>query len=157
MNRSVLFVCLGNICRSPTAHGVFEQLLRDAGLSNSVKVDSCGTGDWHLDHAPDRRAQLTAKQHGFNLSHLRSRLICHDDFRDFDYILAMDKNNLRDILALCPDPYKNKCQLFLNFAKELGIQEVPDPYYGGDDGFEDVLSMIKVASQNLLQEISVDI
>ena len=156
MNRSVLFVCLGNICRSPTAHGVFEQLLRDAGLSNSVKVDSCGTGDWPLDHAPDRRAQFTAKQHGFNLSHLRSRLICQDDFRDFDYILAMDKNNLRDILVLCPDQYKYKCQLFLNFAKELGIQEVPDPYYGGDDGFEDVITMIKVASQNLLQEISFD-
>ena len=104
MNRSVLFVCLGNICRSPTAHGVFEQLLRDVGQSNSIKVDSCGTGDWHLDHAPDRRAQLTAEQHGFNLSHLRSRLICQDDFRDFDYILAMDNNNLRDILALCPDP-----------------------------------------------------
>ena len=156
MNRSVLFVCLGNICRSPTAHGVFEQLLRDSGLSNSVTVDSCGTGDWHLDHAPDKRAQLTAKQHGFNLSHLRSRLICQADFCRFEYILVMDKNNLRDVLALCPEQYKYKCQLFLDFAKELGIQEVPDPYYGGDDGFEKVINMIKVASQNLIQEISVN-
>ena len=155
MNRSVLFVCLGNICRSPTAHGVLEKLLKDAGLSNSVTVDSCGTGDWHLDHAPDKRAQLTAKQHGYNLSHLRSRLICQDDFRKFEYILVMDKNNLRDVLALCPDPYKNKCQLFLNFAKELGVQEVPDPYYGGDDGFEEVLTMIRIASQNLVQEFLV--
>ncbi len=153
MKASVLFVCLGNICRSPTAHGIFKKLVDDAGLNNTVAIDSCGTGDWHLDHAPDKRAQTAALQQGFDLSGLRSRLICQADFIRFDYILVMDKKNLHDVLLLCPEQFKHKCELFLTYANELAVDEVPDPYYGGDDGFEDVIEMIKVASLNLLKEI----
>ncbi len=149
----VLFVCLGNICRSPTAHGVFESLLQQRGLSERVQVDSCGTGDWHIGHAPDRRAAKEAGTRGYDLGHLRARQVRTQDFNDFDYILAMDNSNLSDLRAMCPPGFSGHLGLFLPFAGEGGPLEVPDPYYGEGDGFSLVLDMVEAASEGLLQEI----
>ena len=150
---SVLFVCLGNICRSPTAHGVLEALLEQQGLSRAVKVDSCGTGDWHVGQAPDRRAAAEAGKRGYELSHLRARQIKAADFRRFHYILAMDHMNLADLRDMCPADYEGHLGLFLPFAAESVIEEVPDPYYGGVDGFSQVLDLVEAASEGLLQQI----
>jgi len=149
----VLFVCLGNICRSPTAHGVFEQLLEREGLSHLVEVDSCGTGDWHVGETPDRRATLEAGKRGYDLSRLRARQLDIGDFMDFDYILGMDRMNLVDLQALCPDSYSGHLGLFLPFAIDPIVEEVPDPYYGGADGFSHVLDLVEAASEGLLRAI----
>ena len=150
---SVLFVCLGNICRSPTAHGVFETLVERQGLSSSVLVDSCGTGRWHVGEAPDQRATAEARKRGYDLSHLRARQVELSDFERFDYILGMDYMNLTDLRAMCPSSYGGHLGLFLPFAEGHSVEEVPDPYFGGDDGFTQVLDMIEAASEGLLQEI----
>ena len=150
----VLFVCLGNICRSPTAHGVFESLVRDRGLSDRVRVDSCGTGSWHVGEAPDQRASREAARRGYDLGHLRARQLHPEDFQRFHYILAMDNSNLEDLRAMCPPDYSGHLGLFLSFADGYGEQEVPDPYYGGADGFSHVLDLVEAASEGLLQEIS---
>lgn len=149
----VLFVCLGNICRSPTAHGVFENLVQQRGLERLVQVDSCGTGDWHIGHAPDQRASAEAASRGYDLSHLRARQVQINDFDEFDYILAMDNQNLADLRAMCPSDFKGHLGLFLPFAAEASVEEVPDPYYGGDEGFTRVLDMVEAASEGLLREI----
>jgi protein-tyrosine phosphatase len=149
----VLFVCLGNICRSPTAHGVFESLVRDRNLQVQIEIDSCGTGDWHIGHAPDRRATEEAARRGYDLSHLRARQLQPRDFHDFDYILAMDKQNLADLRSLCPDDFQGQLALFLPFAPQATVDEVPDPYYGGEEGFTRVLDMVEAASEGLLREI----
>lgn len=149
----VLFVCLGNICRSPTAHGVFRELVHQRGLEKRIQVDSCGTGDWHLGHAPDRRAAAEAASRGYDLSDLRARQVQPTDFRSFDYILAMDRQNLADLRALCPADYPGRLELFLPFDPRATVEEVPDPYYGGDEGFTRVLDMVEAASEGLLQEI----
>ena len=151
---SVLFVCLGNICRSPTAHGVFQALLEQRGMSSAVNVDSCGTGGWHIGEAPDRRATAEAAQRGYDLSALRARQVSSEDFEQFDYILAMDRMNLADLQSMCPSQYTGHLGLFLPFASELQVDEVPDPYYGGADGFTHVLDLVEAASEGLLQEIS---
>jgi protein-tyrosine phosphatase len=150
----VLFVCLGNICRSPTAHAVFESLLAQRGLSSVVEVDSCGTGDWHVGHPPDRRATVEAGKRGYDLTPLRARQVRPDDFRRFHYILAMDRMNLAELQDLCPDDFRGHLSLFLPFAGEGDIDEVPDPYYGGDEGFTRVLDLVERASEGLLREIS---
>jgi len=149
----VLFVCLGNICRSPTAHGVFESMLESEGLSSSVSVDSAGTGAWHAGHSPDGRAQQAAISRGVNLSHIRARQVEIEDFEMFDYILAMDKTNLNDLLDQSPEAYKEKIKLFLSFGQNDKILEVPDPYYGGVKGFDTVLNLVESACQGLLEEI----
>lgn len=149
----VLFVCLGNICRSPTAHGVFASLVQSRGLQDCVKVDSCGTGDWHIGHPPDRRASAEAAQRGYALDHLRARQVTAADFHQFDYILAMDRQNLADLQAMCPDDFAGHLGLFLPFAPGSPMEEVPDPYYGGPAGFGQVLDMVEAASQGLLREI----
>ncbi len=149
----VLFVCLGNICRSPTAHGVFENLVQQRGLERLVQVDSCGTGDWHIGHAPDQRVSAEAASRGYDLSHLRARQVQINDFDEFDYILAMDKQNLADLKAMCPSDFQGHLGLFLPFAAEASVEEVPDPYYGGDEGFTRVLDMVEAASEGLLREI----
>ena len=149
----ILFVCLGNICRSPTAHGVFESMLESEGLSGSVFVDSAGTGAWHTEHLPDRRAQEAAVSRGFDLSHIRARQVKVEDFESFDYILAMDKTNLQDLLALSPEAYKEKIKLFLSFGQDSKTVEVPDPYYGGVKGFSIVLDLVESACLGLLDEI----
>ena len=148
---AVLFVCLGNICRSPTAHGVLEQIVRDAGHDNWLSIDSCGTGDWHVGEAPDRRATAEALRRGYRLDHLRARQVSAADFETFDYILAMDRSNLRDLEALCPTGFPGHLGLFLDFHPDTATTEVPDPYYGGDDGFAEVLDLVEGASRGLLQ------
>mgnify|MGYP003503435696 FL=1 len=148
----VLFVCLGNICRSPTAEGVFRQKLREAGLAQQVQVDSAGTGDWHIGKAPDPRTRLAAKQRGYQLDALRGRQVCLDDFLNFDLILAMDGRNLADLQRMRPPAAVADLDLFLR-RYQLELDEVPDPYYGGDRGFEQVLDLIEQACDGLLLEI----
>ena len=149
----VLFVCLGNICRSPTAHGVFESMVQARGLGDRISVDSCGTGDWHIGHAPDKRAAAEAAQRGYDLSHLRARQVQASDFQQFDYILAMDSQNLADLQAMSPADFSGFLGLFLPFAPDNPTDEVPDPYYGGAAGFTQVLDMVEAASEGLLAEI----
>ncbi|WP_018915796.1 low molecular weight protein-tyrosine-phosphatase [Vreelandella zhanjiangensis] len=151
----VLFVCLGNICRSPTAEGVFRRALEDAGMGEQVVIDSCGIGNWHVGKAPDQRAQVAAKRRGIDLSPLCARQLTASDFLDFDYILAMDNANLQAMHALKPAESQAYVGLFLDFAGRPG-SEVPDPYYGGDQGFEDVLDMIEAASHGLIQHLKSD-
>lgn len=149
----VLFVCLGNICRSPTAEGVFRALVRDGGLADRIEVDSAGTSDWHIGEPPDGRGQAAAARRGYDLSVLRARQVTAHDFDRFDYVIAMDQANLAKLSALAPAGRGDKLSLFLAFAPELGVREVPDPYYGGPDGFDDVLDMIEAASRGLLADI----
>ena len=149
----VLFVCLGNICRSPTAHGVFEHIIKEKGLVSDIEVDSCGTHAYHVGSAPDQRSQEVAKQRGFQLSHLRGRRVEMSDFEYFDYILAMDRENLSNLESMCPTQYSDKISLFLDFAPSRSESEVPDPYYGGPKGFDIVIDMIEVASEGLLEDI----
>ena len=153
MTVSVLFVCLGNICRSPTAHGVFQAMVERSGLYRYIEIDSAGTGDWHIGHPPDRRATAAARTRGYDLSPLRARLVTPDDFRRFDYVLAMDANNLADLKQLQPDDGRAHLALMLSFAKGQSVSEVPDPYYGGDDGFDRVLDLLENACDGLLAHI----
>lgn len=149
----VLFVCMGNICRSPTAEGVFKHLLDAEGLAEHVSVDSAGTHAYHVGNPPDPRAQESARNRGFALEHLRARRVGIPDFELFDYVLAMDRDNLAILEQLCPIEHRHKMALLLSFAPEVPEAEVPDPYYGGPRGFERVLDMIEAASQGLLQHI----
>jgi protein-tyrosine phosphatase len=123
------------------------------GLGDEIAVDSCGTGDWHVGCAPDRRATAEALQRGYDLSHLSARQVQAVDFERFDYILAMDRMNLADLRALCPTDYTGHLGLFLAFADGVSEEEVPDPYYGGAEGFERVLDLVEQASSGLLKEI----
>lgn len=150
---SVLFVCLGNICRSPTAHGIFQKMVEDAGLKEKVLVDSAGTGDWHIGREPDSRAQHHARLRGYDLSSLRARLVTPEDFTRFDYILGMDHQNMLGMQSMVPSDYRGHFSLFLDFLNEGQGNEVPDPYYGGEAGFELVLDMVEQASANLLNDI----
>jgi len=149
----VLFVCMGNICRSPTAHGVFEHMLREEGLVSNIEVDSCGTHAYHIGDAPDRRSREVAQQRGISLEHLRARRVEMSDFEYFDYILAMDKDNISILESMCPSQYADKIGLLLEFAPSRSESEVPDPYYGGPQGFDIVLDMIEAASEGLLEDI----
>jgi protein-tyrosine phosphatase len=149
----VLFVCLGNICRSPTAEGVFRTLVAKAGLSDAISVDSAGTSNWHIGEPPDRRGQDVAAGRGYDLSAQRGRQVAGGDFDRFDYIIGMDQSNIANLSAIAPPGTGDKIALFLEFAPQLGQREVPDPYYGGDGGFDGVLDMIEAASQGLLDDI----
>jgi len=148
----VLFVCLGNICRSPTAEGVLRHKLREAGLADQIEVASAGTGDWHVGKAPDKRSQAAAKLRGYDLSAQRAQQVSRADFATYDLILAMDNSNLRNLKVLQPAKSKAELDLFLRcYASE--IDEVPDPYYDGDQGFEQVLDLIERASDLLVIEL----
>lgn len=150
----VLFVCLGNICRSPTADAVLRQKIQAAGLVDQVEVDSAGTSNWHVGKAPDARSQAAAARRGYDLSILRARQVTQKDFDEFDYVLAMDYDNLSDLKALKPAQARTQPQLFLKtFGSDNYTSEVPDPYYGGDQGFEKVLDMLEDACANLLADI----
>ena len=152
----VLFVCLGNICRSPTAHGVFEAKVNSEGLTRQIDIDSCGTGSWHVGEAPDRRATAHALKRGYELRHLRARQVTTKDFYEYDYILAMDEANLRELDLIAPTDAKTIPQLFLSYGDPVtckGETEVPDPYYGGDQGFEHVLDLVESACEGLLEDI----
>jgi protein-tyrosine phosphatase len=146
----VLFVCMGNICRSPTAEGVFEKLIKEQGLEEFFLIESAGTHAYHVGESPDLRSQHAALERGIKLDHLRSRKVIKGDFEDFDYLLAMDADNYEIMMNACPDEYKNKISYFLDYAPQLTIREVPDPYYGGKYGFEGVLDMIEIASEGFL-------
>lgn len=148
----VLFVCLGNICRSPTAEGVFRHRVREAGLEERIHIDSAGTGDWHVGKAPDSRTCRAARLRGYDLSGLRARQFQREDFERFDLVLAMDRSNLRHIQAVRPATAWAELDLFLR-RYDMALDEVPDPYYGGEDGFEQVLDLIERASDALLAEI----
>lgn len=146
----VLFVCLGNICRSPTAEGVFRHLLKEEAPQLCVEVDSAGTADYHFGDPPDSRSQRAAIRRGIDLSGLRARQVTSDDFTRFDLILAMDRDNLLMLEAMRPEHARARVQLFLEFAPESGLLEVPDPYYGDASGFEKVLDLTVAASRGLL-------
>ncbi|MCK2182661.1 low molecular weight protein-tyrosine-phosphatase [Halomonas getboli] len=148
----VLFVCLGNICRSPTAEGMFRRHLDQAGLAGRVEVDSCGIGPWHVGKSPDARAQAAAASRGLDLSGLRARQLDDGDFERFDYLLAMDHDNLAALEARRPADSAAHVGLFLAFAG-LPDRAVPDPYYGGDDGFEEVLDLVEAASRGLVEHV----
>ena len=150
---SVLFVCMGNICRSPTAQGVFERLVTEADLSDQVHADSAGTYAYHVGEVPDKRATEAAQRRGVDLTTQRARRVSPEDFEGFDYVLAMDSSNYDDMLAICQPEHASKLRLFLEFAPGLGIEEVPDPYYGGVTGFERVLDLIEEAADGLLADI----
>ncbi|GGW21201.1 low molecular weight protein-tyrosine-phosphatase [Vreelandella hamiltonii] len=150
--KRVLFVCLGNICRSPTAEGVFQQAVVRAGLDDRITIDSCGVGDWHVGKAPDPRSQAAARQRGIEIGHLRARQLKVSDFHEFDYVLGMDRENLAAMRALQPANSQAQVGLLLDYAG-LPQSDVPDPYYGGDEGFEQVLDLIERASQGLLDEL----
>jgi protein-tyrosine phosphatase len=152
----VVFVCLGNICRSPTAQGVFEKLVSASGKASDIIVDSAGTAAWHIGSLPDSRSMEAASQRGYDLSTQRARKFEISDFREFDYILAMDKENLNNLKALQPEGFSGTLTLFLEFSSQTAYDEVPDPYYGGDAGFELVLDLIEDASQGLLDAITVN-
>ena len=150
----VLFVCMGNICRSPTAEGVFRDLLTKQGLHDHIEVDSAGTHAYHIGEQPDRRSQQAALQRGINMSAQRARRAVPEDFEVFDLILAMDQSNYQDLQSICPDPeLRYKLRLFMEYAPALGQRDVPDPYYGGPNGFERVLDLIEAAAQGLLDDI----
>lgn len=148
----VLMVCLGNICRSPTAHGVMNKCIENKGLSDNIKVDSAGTGSWHIGEQPDRRAIEAAAQRGYSLHTFRARQVVVADYRQFDYILAMDRTNLKELRAQCPQAHLSKLQLLLEFA-DCNHESVPDPYYSGSSGFELVLDLVEQACDSLLEHI----
>lgn len=149
----VLFVCLGNICRSPTADGIFRSLVKRANLDQKIIVDSAGTGDWHIGKGPDSRTVAAAKKRGYDLSPLRARQVSTADFDEFDFILAMDSANLRDLHALKPAHFTGHLGLFLEFGAGKSHREVPDPYHGGSDGFELVLDLVEDAAEGLLAHV----
>jgi len=153
MSVKVLFVCLGNICRSPTAEGIFQQLVNDSSLAKCIHVDSAGTANWHQGRAPDPRTIAVAKKRGFDLSELRARAVMRSDFNEFDYILAMDEDNLAELHGLKPLDYIGHLGLFLEFGSQNKFREVPDPYHGGSEGFELVLDLVEDAAAGLLKSI----
>lgn len=149
----VLFVCMGNICRSPTAETVFRHYVESAGVSEHILIDSAGTHAYHVGDPPDLRSQRAALQRGYDMSKLRGRQVSREDFRRFDYVLAMDSSNLGILQRLATPDSNAMTRLFLEYARHHAEREVPDPYYGGEDGFEHVLDMVEDAAQGLLEEI----
>ncbi len=153
MAAKVLFVCMGNICRSPTAEGVFRRYLSIAGLSGLVTIDSAGTHGYHLGSPPDARCLAVAAKRRYDLTGIRARRVRDADFAEFDYLLAMDRTNLDYLTEKCPPGHRGKLRLFLDYAPEAVHREVPDPYYGGIEGFELVLDLIEQASEGLLHHL----
>lgn len=153
MSRKILFVCLGNICRSPTAEAVFRDRVEAAGLVEAFEIDSAGILSVHRGSPPDSRMRRHAKRRGYELTGA-SRPVTPEDFHSFDDLIAMDQENLQDLHRLAPDDAcKNKCSLFLAHAPELGVDEVPDPYYGGDAGFQEVIDLVENAADALLNKL----
>lgn len=149
----VLFVCMGNICRSPTAEGVFRRLLSERNIDFVLEVDSAGTHDYHVGAPPDARALEAARRRGVDLSALRARQIADEDFARFDLILAMDEQNLEALRERASPQYRSRVRLIMEFAPTAPRRFVPDPYYGGPLGFEEVLDLLEQASEGLLQEL----
>ena len=152
--KSILFVCLGNICRSPMAEGVFRHVAENRGLSDGLTVDSAGTGSWHVGNPPDERAQRAAAGRGIDISGLRARQVGPDDFEQFDLVVAMDDANIDALRRLAPDAACDRIRLFLEFTAGGSVREVPDPYYGGEEGFDHVLDLIEAAARGLADHIA---
>ncbi|HZX27399.1 MAG TPA: low molecular weight protein-tyrosine-phosphatase [Telluria sp.] len=150
---SILFVCMGNICRSPTAEGVFRARAEAAGLAHALHIDSAGTHDYHIGEAPDRRSIAHAARRKVDLSTLRAREVEAADFARFDFVLAMDHDNLARLHAICPADLRHKVRLFMEFAADHPSRVVPDPYYGGAADFETVLDYVEAASDGLLAHL----
>jgi protein-tyrosine phosphatase len=154
--KKVLFVCTGNICRSPTAEGVFRKFVIDAGLSELVLADSAGTHGYHVDEPPDPRAQAAAAQRGYDLSGLRARRVERQDFHRFDWVLAMDRDNHSILARMAPPSSAHRLRMMMSYAQRFRADEVPDPYYGGPQGFDLVLDMLEDASQGLLETLRLE-
>ncbi|MDA3874021.1 MAG: low molecular weight phosphotyrosine protein phosphatase [Kiritimatiellae bacterium] len=153
MSQKILFICLGNICRSPTAEAVFRDRVEAAGLSDAFEIDSAGILSVHKGSPADTRMRRHAKKRGYELTSI-SRPVTREDFFLFDSLIAMDRENMQDLRKLAPDDTcKTKCSLFLSNAPELGITEVPDPYYGGEAGFQEVIDLVEIAADALLAKL----
>lgn len=153
MSFRVLLVCMGNICRSPTAEGVLRQYIKNNKLGDRVEVDSAGTHGYHVGEAPDARTQRAAAARGYNLTQVRARKVARQDLDYFDLILAMDRSNLENLLRMATPEQKTRIKLFMEFAKNFDDEEVPDPYYGLGHGFDLVLDMVEDGAQGLIDEI----
>ena len=151
--QGVLFVCMGNICRSPTAEAVFRRLAAAEAPQLRLRIDSAGTHGYHVGQPADRRARAAARRRGFDMDDLRARQLIAEDFHRFDLLLVMDEQNREDALAIAPEGTAERLRLFLDFAPHLEVREVPDPYYGGATGFEEVLDLVEEASRGLLDEL----
>lgn len=149
----ILFVCMGNICRSPTAEGVFRRVLSQRAPQLEVYVDSAGTHDYHVGRAPDARARAAALRRGIDIAHLRARCVTREDFERFDLILAMDEENLRELRSRAPAACHERIRPIMEFAPHAPRRWVPDPYYGGEQGFEEVLDLLEEAAQGLVDEL----
>ena len=149
----VLMVCLGNICRSPTAEAMLRRKVHEAGLDDRIEVDSAGTADYHVDSPPDRRAIAHGERRGLEMRHLRGRQVSREDFERFDHVLAMDEDNLMNLRRLRPSGSRAKLALLLSYAPEAGALEVPDPYYGGPEGFETVLDLAAAAADGFIASV----
>jgi len=149
----ILFVCLGNICRSPTAEAVFRAVAQRQAPELAVEIDSAGTGGYHIGEPPDSRSQAAARSRGYDMSALRARQVHSDDFERFDLILAMDEDNLSTLQDQAPPTARTRVRLFLEFAPQVGRSDVPDPYYGGGNGFEKVLDLVEAASVGLIEHL----
>ena len=149
----LLFICLGNICRSPMAEGMFRHVANEEGVGHLFKIDSAGMGDWHKGEAPDARAQSAALERGVDISGQASRKVELEDFDDFDLVLAMDASNISDLLEIAPHDARHKIRRFLEYAPHMGVEDVPDPYYGGPEGFGHALDLIEAAARGLLADV----
>lgn len=154
MDTKVLFVCMGNLCRSPSAVGVLRHLVQEAGLQDRIKIDSAATHDYHIGEAPDGRAQFVCRKHGYDISDIRTRQITLDDIREYDLILAMDWESLSDLQQMAPRQYHHKLMLLMRYANDYEEATVPDPYYGGVDSFFKMLDYLEDACQGVFEVIS---
>ena len=154
MMMRILMVCMGNICRSPLAEGVVRHLADKAGMDAFIEVDSAGTLAYHAGEQPDPRARKVAASRGYDLSKMRARRVADDDFSHFDLVLAMDRQNLAALERVCPEEHLHKLRLFMDYADNCEQDEIPDPYYGGPDGFEHVLDLCEAAARGLIASIA---
>lgn len=148
--KKILFVCLGNICRSPSAQGIFDKYIKDENLSDKFTSDSCGTSGWHIGSPADQRSAKHAKMRGYDLSHYRGRQVDFGDFYEFDLILAMDETNFEDLHHIAPQEMSHKIKLMLDYG-DSKLKSVPDPYYKGEEGFEEVLDLLENAIEGLVE------
>ena len=151
--RRLLFVCLGNICRSPMAEGVFRRVAEEEGVLHLFEIDSAGLGDWHIGQAPDARAQGAARNRGIDISGQSARQVTSADYTRFDLLLAMDDSNYEELIQLAPKSARHKVRRFLDFAPQAGTKDVPDPFYGGREGFDHALDLIEDAARGLLADL----
>jgi protein-tyrosine phosphatase len=149
----LLFICLGNICRSPMAEGVFRRVAEEEGLLHLFEIDSAGLGDWHIGQAPDTRAQAAARKRGVDISGQSARQIAPEDYRRFDLLLAMDGSNYEELLQFAPCEMRHKVRRFLDFAPHVRTKDVPDPFYGGNEGFDHALDLIEHAARGLIADL----